>query len=150
MRNVKWLIAAALVIPATGCVQSMDQGYGYSNGYYSNGYASSGYASSGYYGSPGYYATPRVNNYYYTPAPKVVTQTRYVPVPTPVPVPTRHADRWNDRRWDDNNKHQPQPPQHVDRPHNPPPQVNNNGGNNNRHNGNWRDRNSDGQPDHRS
>lgn len=152
MRNMKWLVAAVLAIPAAGCVESMDQSYGYSNGYYSNGYA-----NSGYYSSPGYYATPNVNNYYYTPSPRVVTQTRYVPVPTPVPVPTHQADWSNDHRWNGNDdRHRPpQPPQHVDRPHNPPPQAsnpqpNNNGGNNNRHNGNWHDRNGDGQPDRRS
>jgi hypothetical protein len=151
MRNMKWLIAAILAIPAGGCVQSMDQSYGYSDGYYSNGYA-----NSGYYGSPGYYATPSVSNYYYTPAPTVVTQTRYVPVPAPVPVPTRQVDRDDHRWWGHRDSPQPQqPPQHVDRPHGPPPQAsnpqpNNNGGNTNRHNGNWRDRNGDGQPDRRS
>jgi hypothetical protein len=149
MRNMTWLIAAALAIPAAGCVESVDQGYGYSDGYYSNGYASSGYYS------PAYYATPRVNNYYYTPAPTVVTQTRYVPVPTPVAVPTHQADRSNDHRWTGNNNQPPSPPQHVDRPHTPPPQANNNpppsnNGNNNRHNGNGHDRNGDGQPDRRS
>ena len=87
MRNMKWLVAAVFALPAAGCVESVDQSYGYSDGYYSNGYANSGYYS------PGYYATPSVNNYYYTPAPTVVTQTRYVPVPTPVPVPTGQADR---------------------------------------------------------
>ena len=152
MRNMKWLVAAVLAIPAAGCVESMDQGYGYSDGYYSNGYASSGYYS------PGYYATPSVNNYYYTSAPRVVTQTRYVPVPTPVPVPTRQTDR-DDHRWS-GHRDSPQPQQpshHVDRPQGPPPQAsgnpqpgNNNGGNNNRHNSNWRDHNGDGQPDHRS
>lgn len=156
MRNMKWLVAAVLAIPAAGCVESMDQSYGYSDGYYSPGYSSGYYPSSGY--SSGYYATPSVNNYYYTPSPRVVTQTRYVPVPTPVPVPTRQADRSNDHRWHGSNDHrwsgngnEHQPPQHVDRPHNPPPQANNNsGGNNSRHNGNWRDRDGDGKPDHRS
>ena len=89
MRYMKLLILAALAIPAAGCVESADQSYGYSDGYYSPGYSSGYYPSSGY--SSGYYATPSVNNYYYTPSPRVVTQTRYVPVPTPVPVPTRQA-----------------------------------------------------------
>ena len=83
----------AVAVSTAGCVESMDQGYGNSNGYYGNGYSggySSGYyPSSSYASSPGYYATPRVNNYYYNPSPTVVTQTRYVPVPTPVPVRTR-------------------------------------------------------------
>jgi hypothetical protein len=122
MRTLKWLAVAALAIPAAGCVESMDQGYGYSDGYY----------------SPGYYAAPRVSNYYYTQAPTVVTQTRYVPVPTPVPaaVPARPQ----------------QQPQHLDRPHTPP-QANNNPQPTNQgdhRNGNGRDRNGDGQPDHRS
>jgi hypothetical protein len=99
MRNIiKWLAVAALAIPAAGCVESTDQGYGYSDGYYSNGYSGGSY-------SPGYYATPSVSNYYYTQAPTVVTQTRYVPVAVPAAVPARP---------------QQQPPQHVDRPHTPP------------------------------
>ena len=84
--------------------------------------------NSGY--SSGYYATPSVNNYYYTPSPTVVTQTRYVPVPTSRCRRARPTAS-NDHRWNgDNNRHhgcrqrQPQqPPQHVDRPHNPPPQA---------------------------
>src|SRR5881394_591198 len=104
MRKMKGLAAAAVAMATAGCVQSMDQGYGNSNGYYGNGYdsgysASSYYPSSSYYSSPGYYATPSVNNYYYNPSPTVVTQTRYVPVPTPVPAPTRQADRSNDHQW---------------------------------------------------
>jgi hypothetical protein len=120
MRTLKWLAMAALAIPAAGCVESMDQGYGYSDGYY----------------SPGYYAAPRVSNYYYTQAPTVVTQTRYVPVPVPAAVPARLQ----------------QQPQHVDRPHTPP-QANNNPQPTNQgdhRNGNGRDRNGDGQPDRRS
>jgi hypothetical protein len=155
MRNIKWLVIAALAIPAAGCVESADQAYGYSDGYYSNGYGNSGYTPSSGYSSG--YVTPSVNNYYYTPSPTVVTQTRYVPVP----VPTRQADRSNDHRWNGNNNNQQQPPQHVDRSHNPPPsppqannnpRPNNNSGStdNNRHTGNGRDRNGDGQPDRRS
>ena len=164
MRNMKGLVAIAMAVATTGCVESVDQGYGYSNGYYGNGYSngyygrgySSGYyPTSSYYSSPGYYAAPRVNNYYYNPSPTVVTQTRYVPVPTPVPVPVRQADRDDHRWWRHRDNPQPQqPPQHVDRPHNPPPQASNpqpnNSGDNNRHHGNWRDRNGDGQPDRRS
>jgi hypothetical protein len=147
MRNtIKWLALAALAIPAAGCVESADQAYGYSDGYYSPSY------SGGYYPSSGYYATPSVSNYYYTPAPTVVTQTRYVPVPTPVPVPSRQADRSNDHHWNGNNNQPQQPPQHVDRPHTPPPQANNNpqANTNSGRNGNSHDRNGDGQPDRRS
>ena len=155
MRNMTWLVAAVLAIPAAGCVESADQSYGYSDGYYSPGYSSGYYPSSGYY-SPGYYATPSVNNYYYTPSPTVVTQTRYVPVPTPVPV--RQADR-DDHRWSGHRDSPPpqQPPQHVDRPHAPPPppQASNNQQptptpNTGNHRSNGHDRNGDGQPDHRS
>jgi hypothetical protein len=131
MRTLKWLAVAALAIPAAGCVESTDQGYGYSNGYYSNGYSGGSY-------SPAYYATPSVSNYYYTQAPTVVTQTRSVPVPVPAAVPARP---------------QQQSPQHVDRPRTPPqannnPQPVNTGGDH--RNGNGRDRNGDGQPDRRS
>ena len=86
MRNtIKWLALAALAIPAAGCVESADQAYGYNDGYYAPSY-SGGY-SSGYTPSSGYYATPSVNNYYYSPAPTVVTQTRYVPVPVAQSAP---------------------------------------------------------------
>ena len=84
MRNVKWLVAAALAVSATGCVETngyptTSYGGGYPSGYgYSNGY------SNGYYAQPTYY--PQAT--YYQPAP-VVTQTRYVPVPVAQPAPQR-------------------------------------------------------------
>lgn len=86
MRTIRWLVAAGLLIAATGCVET--NGYpatsygGYPGGYgYSSGY---GYPGSGYYGSNyGYYSQPS----YYRPAPQVVTQTRYVPVPVPTSSP---------------------------------------------------------------
>jgi hypothetical protein len=170
MRKWMGLVAIAVAGSTAGCVQSMDQGYGYGNGYYGNsGYYDSGYSNAyassyyptSYYGSSGYYGTPSVNNYYYNPSPTVVTQTRYVPVPTPVPVPvpTRQADRsW----WRDHSSHQQQPApqpqqptQHVDRPHHTPPatpQASNTQQptptpNTGSHRGNWRDRDGDGKPD---
>ena len=83
MRNVKWLVAAALAVSATGCVET--NGYpttsygGYPSGYgYSNGY------SNGYYAQPTYYQQQPA---YYQPAP--VVQTRYVPVPVAQPAPQR-------------------------------------------------------------
>ena len=33
MRNVRWLAAAVLVASTTGCVESVNQGYGYNSGY---------------------------------------------------------------------------------------------------------------------
>ncbi|HEX9522769.1 MAG TPA: hypothetical protein VF949_07365 [Reyranella sp.] len=94
MRNVKWLVAAALAVSTTGCVET----YGYpttSYGGYPSGY---GY-SNGYYAQPTYYQQPA----YYQPAP----QTRYVPVPVaqPAPRPYRHHDRDDDgdrHDWDRN------------------------------------------------
>jgi len=115
---MKLLAAAVLVASTTGCVESVNQGYGYNGG--GNGYGGgSGYASgysNGYYPSgSGYYSQPpRVNNYYYNPQPQVVTQTRYVPAP----VPSRQADRSDDHRWGgrDNDNQQPQHHQaHPDR-----------------------------------
>jgi hypothetical protein len=61
MRNVKWLVAAALAVSTTGCVET----YGYpttSYGGYPSGY---GY-SSGNYAQPTYYRQPA----YYQPAPR--------------------------------------------------------------------------------
>ena len=160
MRNVRWLAAAVLVASTTGCVESVNQGYGYNGGGYHNGY-SSGYSNAYYPSSSGYYSQPaRVNNYYYNPQPRVVTQTRYVPVP----VPSRQADRSNDRRWGgrdndnhwrgrDSDNHQHRQPR-ADRPNNPPPQAHSNnpqppspgaGGGNRRD----RDRDGDGKPDRR-
>src|SRR5687768_3005493 len=92
MRTVRWLVAAGLLVSATACVET--NGYpGTSYGGYPSGYG--GYPSSGYYGQPAYssgsglfgslfnqqpsyYQQPT----YYQPPPRVVTQTRYVPVPT--------------------------------------------------------------------
>jgi hypothetical protein len=121
MRNMKWLVTAALAVSTTGCVESMDSGYAApSYGYgYGNGY------SNGYYAqSNGYYAQPT----YYTP-PVVYSQTRYVPVPTPVPVPVpqHQANRTDhrsdgDHRWDGRHDE----PRHVDRqPASPPPATHN-------------------------
>ena len=77
MRNVRWLVAAGLLVAATGCVET--------NGYPTTSYG--GYPSSGYYGQPaysnGYYSQPT----YYRPAPTYYyqqpVQTRYVAVPVP-------------------------------------------------------------------
>ncbi|WP_428667983.1 hypothetical protein [Reyranella sp.] len=157
MRNVKWLVAAVLVASTTGCVESVNQGYGYNGGYgYSNAYPS-GYSNAYYPSSGSYYSRPApVNNYYYNPQPTVVTQTRYVPVPTPVPV--RQPDRWNDHRWGgrDNDKDYRRQAPRTDRPNNPPPQANNNngprpgpGGGYRHDGGNNRDRDGDGKPDRR-
>lgn len=154
MRNVKWLVAAVLVASTTGCVESVNQGYGYNSGYgygYNNGY------SSGYYPSgSGYYSQPaRVNNYYYNPQPTVVTQTRYVPVPTR--APPRYVDRSNDHRWSGRDNHQPPASPGVDRPHGPPPPQANNGpprgpgpgASGGNHRDRDRDRDGDGRPDRR-
>lgn len=83
MRNVKWLVATGLLVGASGCVE-MD-GYpttGYGGGYPRSSYygADTGY-SGGYYNQPTYYQPAPV----YVPVaapPRVLTQTRYVPVPT--------------------------------------------------------------------
>ncbi len=93
MRTFKLIAVAALAASTAACVETVDQGYGYSNGYYAPNYAQPAYYGSSYGSS--YYAPS-----YYRPAPQVITQTRYVPVPTPVPVPVRDANRSNDRRWD--------------------------------------------------
>jgi hypothetical protein len=93
MRTVRWLVAAGLLVSATACVET--NGYpGTSYGGYPSGYG--GYPSSGYYGSNygGYYGQPAYSSgggmfgnlfnsqpTYYQPPPRVVTQTRYVPVP---------------------------------------------------------------------
>jgi hypothetical protein len=73
MRNVKWLVAAALAVSATGCVETN----GYPTTSYGGGYPSGYGYSNGYYAQPTYYPQQPA---YYQPAP-VVTQTRYVPVP---------------------------------------------------------------------
>ena len=158
MRNIKWLAAAVLVASTTGCVESVNQGYGYNSGY-GNGY-SGGYSNAYYPRSNGYYSQPaRMSNYYYNPRPTVVTQTRYVPVPTP--VPSRHSHRSNDHRWggrDGDNHRQPHHQSRSDRPHNPSGQTNDHGphrhthdasGGNQHDGGNNRDRDGDGRSDRR-
>jgi hypothetical protein len=95
MRNIKWLVAAALAVSMTGCVETD----GYPTTSYGGGYPS-GYGYSNGYAQPTYYQQPA----YYQPAP-VVTQTRYVPVPVvqPTPRPYRHRDGDGDRHdWDKN------------------------------------------------
>ena len=136
-RKAEWLVAAALVLPLAGCVETMDSGYGApSYGYgYGNGY------SGGYYPSQAYYAPP-----------VVYSQTRYVPVPTPVPVPQRQADR--DHRWDgrhDQQRHDE--PRHVDRqPATAPPAATHNSStpSASHHDGNRRDGTRDRDNDRRS
>ena len=95
MRNIKWLVAAALAVSVTGCVETD----GYPTTSYGGGYPS-GYGYSNGYAQPTYYQQPA----YYQPAP-VVTQTRYVPVPVAqaAPRPYRHRDNDGDRHdWDKN------------------------------------------------
>ena len=96
MVKFTWVIAAGLMASATGCDETMDTSYspGYGDGY-NSGYSNSGY-NGGYYSQPAYYRPAPVNNYYYSPAPTVVHDTRYVPVPVPAPA-ARPAER-NDRR----------------------------------------------------
>lgn len=96
MSYLKWIAAAALVGSATACVDNAP--YGGGSGY---GYAptSVGYAQPTYYqAQPTYsgYQRPQVNNYYVAPQsqPRVVEQTRYVPVP--VATPQRAQDRNHD------------------------------------------------------
>ena len=113
MRIVTCLVAAGLAAATTGCIETMDSGYGssgysgYSNPYYS-GYSDPYYSNSGYSQPTTYRST---NNYYYQPAPTVVRETRYVPVPQAAPQAApqpqqrqRNADRPRaERRRDDNN-----------------------------------------------
>ena len=91
MSYLKWIAAAALVGSATACVDNAP--YGGGSGY---GYAptSVGYAQPTYV-QP-YNQRPQVNNYYVAPQPqpRVVEQTRYVPVP--VAAPPRAQDRNHD------------------------------------------------------
>ena len=138
MRTLKWLAMAALAVSTTACVETVDQGYGYSNGYYAPDQA--------YVPQQSYYAPT-----YYTPT-RVVTQTRYVPVP--VAVPQRNVDRSNDRRdgaqaADRGDRHDhPQanntPPASHPASHQP--------SNNTQHRGNanTNDRDGDGRPDRQS
>ena len=149
MRTFKLLAVAALAASTAACVETVDQGYGYSDGYYAPNYAAQ---QPAYYGS-GYGQTVYAPSYY-AAQPQVITQTRYVPVP----VPVRDANRSPEHRWDGNRSDQ-----HHDRPQAqnaprpaptpPAPAANNgvstphrgNGGNANSH-----DRDGDGRPDRRS
>ena len=136
MRTLKLLAITALAASTTACVETVDQGYGYSDGYYA--------PSQGYYSQPAYYAPATT---YYAPT-QVVTQTRYVPVPVAVPQHTfaPQANRGNDHhdRPQANNTpaapHQPQQPSAGNNQHH-----GNGGGGNNGH-----DRDNDGRPDRRS
>lgn len=137
----KVLAVATLATSTAACVQSVDQGYGYSNGYYAPSYQPA-YGSNAYASS--YYAPT-----YYTARPRVVTQTRYVAVPTPVPVPVHQANRSNDHRWDGNRGDR-----HHDRPqaNNGPQPSHSQPSTNQQHHGNGHgsnghDRDGDGRPD---
>jgi hypothetical protein len=108
MRTARWLVAAGLLVSATGCVET--NGYpGTSYGGYPSGYG--GYPSNGYYGSNygGYNGQPAYSSgggmfgnlfnsqpTYYQP-PQVVTQTRYVPVPTSSQRPYGSRSSWGSR-----------------------------------------------------
>jgi len=87
----KGLCIAAIALAATGCVET--------NGYPTGSYGGYGYGNSAYYSQPGYYSQPSYYNQpsYASPPPRVVTQTRYVPVPTSYSsVPRRLRDRDRD------------------------------------------------------
>ena len=155
MRKLNWLILTAATLATTGCVESMDSDYptgSYGYDTYSNGYSSGYYSASSdpgnYYTRPTYVSN---NTYVYNPPPRVVTQTRYVPVPVaapappPRPQPANHAPdhRWNNNRDDrpaqavrlpSNNDHR-QASGNVDRGSNPRGDH---------------DRDGDGRPDRRS
>lgn len=147
MRTFKWLAMTALAVSTTACVQTVDQGYGYSDGYSA--------PSQAYYPQQSSYAPT-----YYQPAyqpTRVVTQTRYVPVPVAVPQNRPNDHRANDQR---SNDHRPDGNRgdHHDRPqaNNTPPAPHQPATNNNQHrgndnsNGNGRDRDGDGRPDRRN
>ncbi|MEI6200620.1 MAG: hypothetical protein WCP68_01575 [Enhydrobacter sp.] len=145
MRTLKLLAAAALAASTAACVETVDQGYGYSDGYYA---PSQSYAGQGYYAQPSYYSPAPT---YYAPT-QVVTQTRYVPVPVAVPqhtftphASTPKAGRGNDHR--DRPQANNTPPATHQPPANPQP-----GNTQHRGNGNGRDhdRDGDGRPDRRS
>ncbi|UYN94282.1 MAG: hypothetical protein KIT25_19915 [Enhydrobacter sp.] len=86
----------AVTLAAAGCVPAMESGYSHGPGYYNSGYPSGSYYNSSYSRPPTYYSSP---TYYstYAPPPRVVTQTRYVPVPA---QRTHHHKRWRDRDRD--------------------------------------------------
>jgi len=154
MGKLNWLILTVATLATTGCVESMDSGYptgsyGYDN--YSNGY-SNGYYSASSYPSSYYTRSSYVSNntYVYNPPPRVVTQTRYVPVPvaTPTPAPRpQPASHAPDHRW--TNDHNDRPAQTVRPPSNNNWQASSgdNRGNNRRRD---RDQDSDGRPDRRN
>jgi hypothetical protein len=96
MRVYTLLVAAGLAAATTGCIETMDSGYGGYNRY--SGYSDPYYSTYGY-SQPTYRST---NNYYYQPAPTVVRETRYVTVPQPHQHTTHH--RWEGRR-DGNHDH---------------------------------------------
>jgi hypothetical protein len=93
MRNVKWLVAAGLMVAVTGCVETNGYPTTSYGGYpsYGGGYPSygGGYPSSYGYSQPSYYQpAPVVTQTRYVPVPvasppQVVTRTQYVPTPTP-------------------------------------------------------------------
>jgi hypothetical protein len=154
MRKLNWLILTAVTLATAGCVESMDSGYptgsyGYDN--YSNGYSSGYYSASSYPSS--YYTRPNYvsnNTYVYNPPPRVVTETRYVPVPvaTPAPAPRpQPAGPTPDHRWD--NHHNDRPAQAVRQPSNNDRQANRDDSRSNSRRGD-RDREGDGRPDRRN
>lgn len=69
MRNITWLVAAGLLVSATGCIESS----GYPTTSYGGYPSSNGYYAQPTYQQPAYYQRQPV--YYQQP------QTRYVPVP---------------------------------------------------------------------
>lgn len=154
MRKLNWLILTGAALATAGCVDSMDSGYptgsyGYgdnSNGYSSGYYSANSYPSS-YYTRPTYVSN---NTYVYNPPPRVVTQTRYVPVPVATPAPAPRPQPVNttaDHRW--NGQRSDRPAQAVRPPSNNDHQAANgdNRGNSRRRD---RDRDGDGQPDRRN
>ncbi len=90
MRKFMGSLAIGLVVTSAGCVDTMNSGYPNTYGYDTSGY---GYNQPTYYSQPAYYGQPT----YYQPVPRVVTQTRYVPVPVATPQqPRRLRDRDHD------------------------------------------------------
>ena len=89
MGSIKGLGLVAIALAATGCVET--------NGYPTSSYGGYGYGygNSGYYSQPSYYSQPTYYSQpsYYSPPPRVVTQTRYVPVPASSPRRARDRDR---------------------------------------------------------
>ena len=129
MRTLKLLAMAALAASTTACVETVDQGYGYSDGYYA--------PSQGYYSQPAYYARTQV-----------VTQTRYVPVPVAVPQHTftPQANRGNDHHDQPHANNTPATPHQPQQPSAGNNQHHGNGGSGS----NGHDHDNDGRPDRRS